>query len=158
MPLELSVGLELRLELTKGIIAGELLQIYSDGGHGMDYWKYCFPGFILGSTGAMLTYFASAVNLISYCPPEMAGVAGAWTQVLAQVGGAVALAVQAGLQTNLVDWKKSSARSFWFMIAWVGVLALQYVIFYKTPGTPEEEHAAARKRIADSGKDEGVTM
>ena len=27
------------------IIAAEILQIYSDGGHGMNYWKYCFPAF-----------------------------------------------------------------------------------------------------------------
>jgi len=111
---------------------------------------------VLGSAGAMITYFASAINLISYCPPEMAGVAGAWTQVLAQVGGAVALAVQAGLQTNLVDWRESSGRAYWFMVAWVAVLTLQYVIFYKTPGTPEEEHEAARRRIQESGKDEGI--
>jgi len=95
------------LPLTSVIIAAEILQIYSDGGHGKNYWRYCFPPFsessmlgasklaltpVLGSAGAMITYFASAIDLISYCPPEMAGVAGAWTQVLAQVGGAVALA------------------------------------------------------------------
>jgi hypothetical protein len=116
------------LPLTSVIIAAEILQIYSDGGHGKDYWRYCFPALsessmlgasklaltpVLGSAGAMIAYFASAINLISYCPPEMAGVAGAWTQVLAQVGGAVALAVQAGLQTNLVDWRESSGRACW---------------------------------------------
>jgi hypothetical protein len=25
------------------IIVAEILQIFSDGGAGMDYWKYCFP-------------------------------------------------------------------------------------------------------------------
>lgn len=149
--------------------------VYSDGGRGMKYWSFVFPAFVsatlqyrirtptddshqlLGSSGAIISYFASAVNLISYCPPEMAGVAGAWTQVLAQIGGAICLAVQAGLQTNnLADWKQSSGRAFWFLVAWVAVLAITYVVFHREPGTPEEEHELARKRIKDAGIDEGV--
>ncbi|RSH87263.1 hypothetical protein EHS25_003172 [Saitozyma podzolica] len=139
------------------IIVAEILQIFSDGGAGMDYWRYCFPAYLLGSAGAVITYFASAINFITYSPPEMAGVSGAWTQVLAQVGGAVVLAVQAGLEgTDLANWKISSARAFYFQIGWTALLAIQYVVFYKKPGTPEEEHIAARKRIADAGIDEGV--
>jgi hypothetical protein len=139
------------------IIAAELLQIFSDGGAGKDYWRYCFPAFVLGSAGAVTTFFASAINVISYCPPEMAGVAGAWTQVLAQIGGAIVLAVQAGLEgTNLADWKISSARAYYFQIGWTALLVIQYVVFYKTPGTPEEEHEAARRRIAEAKIDEGI--
>ena len=82
----------------------------------------------------------------------MAGVAGAWAQVLAQVGGAVTLAVQAGLQTDLTDWKKSSGRAFWFLVAWFAVGTIQYVVFFKPFGTAEEEHAATRQRIKESGK------
>lgn len=139
------------------IIVSEILMVYSDGGRGMKYWSFVFPAFLLGSSGAIISYFASAVNLISYCPPEMAGVAGAWTQVLAQIGGAICLAVQAGLQTNdLADWKQSSGRAFWFLVAWVAVLAITYVVFHREPGTPEEEHELARKRIKEAGIDEGV--
>ena len=97
-------------------------------------------------------FFASTINLITYCPPEMAGVAGAWTQVVAQVGVAVTLAVQAGLQTDLRDWKESSGRGYWFMVAWAAACALQYTIFYKPYGTPAEEHEATRRRIRESGK------
>ena len=122
----------------------------------MDYWRYCFPAFVIGSVGAILMFFASSINLISYCPPEMAGVAGAWTQVLAQVGGSVTLGVQAGLQTNLLDWRKSSGRAYWFMLAWIAAGALQYVIFYKPYGTVEEEHEATRQRIKESGKNLGT--
>ena len=87
----------------------------------------------------------------------MAGVAGAWTQVLAQVGGAVALAVQAGLQTdNLSDWPKSSGRAYWFMVAWVAVLSLQYVIFYRKPEGVAEEHEKARKRIREAGQEDAL--
>ncbi|WVF72255.1 hypothetical protein IAT40_007067 [Kwoniella sp. CBS 6097] len=139
------------------IIVAELLQVFSDGGAGKDYWRFCFPAYILGSAGAVITFFASAINLISYCPPEMAGVAGAWTQVVAQIGGAITLAVQASFEgEGIRDWKLVGRRSFYFQIAWTAVLTIQYVVFYKTPGTPEEEHEAARKRIRESGKDAGV--
>jgi hypothetical protein len=76
---------------------------------------------------------------------------------MAQVGGAIALAVQAGLQTaDLSQWSKGSARGFWFMVAWVAVLCGQYVIFYKTPVGIEEEHVKTRKRIAEGNGDAGV--
>ncbi|WVQ78052.1 hypothetical protein IAT38_000133 [Cryptococcus sp. DSM 104549] len=139
------------------IIAAELLQVFSDGGHGSDYWRYCFPAFVLGSAGAVLTFFASAINLITYCPPEMAGVAGAWTQVIAQIAGAITLAVQASFQgEGLTNWKVAGRRSFYFQIAWTAVLAIQYMVFYRKPGTPEDEHVAARERIAAKGKEVGV--
>lgn len=63
------------------IIVAEILQVYSYGGQGYDYWRYCFPAFVLGSAGAMICYFGSAINVIAYAPPEMSGVMGAWTQV-----------------------------------------------------------------------------
>ncbi|EIW70400.1 hypothetical protein TREMEDRAFT_28441 [Tremella mesenterica DSM 1558] len=138
------------------IIIAEILQSQSNGGLGNDYWRFCFPAFVIGSAGAILLFFASAINLITYCPPEMAGVASAWTQVVAQVGGSVCLAVQAGMETNLAVWKQSGARAFYFLLAWAAVLCFQFLIFYKTPGTPAEEHDATRKRIAASGKDLGV--
>ncbi|WWC90079.1 uncharacterized protein L201_005012 [Kwoniella dendrophila CBS 6074] len=139
------------------IIIAEILQVFSDGGAHKDYWRYCFPAFILGSAGAVITYFASAINVVTYCPPEMAGVAGGLTQVLAQIAGAITLAVQASFEGNgLTDWKLVGRRSFYFQIAWTAVLTIQYVILYKTPGTPEEEHEAARKRIAAKGGETGV--
>ncbi|KAL0250339.1 hypothetical protein I308_102512 [Cryptococcus tetragattii IND107] len=139
------------------IIAAELLQIFSDGGHGNDYWRYCFPAFILGSAGAILTYFCTSINLIIYCPPEMAGVAGAWVQVMAQVASAITLAVQASFEGGgVADWNMAARRSFYFQIAWTAVLCIQFVIFFKKPSSPEEAHEAARRRIAESGKDVGV--
>ena len=66
------------------------------------------------------------------------------------------MAVQAGLQTNLADWKSSSARGFWFMVAWVAVLAGQYIIFYRQPESQEREHELARQRIKVKNGDEGI--
>ncbi|OWZ51699.1 hypothetical protein C351_03567 [Cryptococcus neoformans c8] len=139
------------------IIAAELLQIFSNGGHGKDYWRYCFPAFILGSAGAIMTYFCTSINLITYCPPDMAGVAGAWVQVMAQVASAITLAVQASFEgEGVADWNMAARRSFYFQIAWTAVLCIQFVIFFKKPSSPEEAHEATRRRIAESGMDTGV--
>jgi len=65
------------------------------------------------------------------------------------------LAVQAGLQTsNPADWTTSGARAFWFMLAWVAILALQYIVFYKTPETQEREHEMARQRMKEANGEE----
>ncbi|WRT66475.1 uncharacterized protein IL334_003434 [Kwoniella shivajii] len=53
------------------IVIAEILKILSDGGTGDNYWRFCFPAFCIGSFGEMITYFASGVNLITYCPPEL---------------------------------------------------------------------------------------
>ncbi|WWC89219.1 uncharacterized protein L201_004137 [Kwoniella dendrophila CBS 6074] len=141
------------------IIGAEVLQIFSEGGNGSDYWKFCFPSFIIGSFGAMLIYVACTINLITYGPPSMAGVFGAWTNVLAQVGGAITMAVQAGLQdtTNKPPkWSLSGSRTCYFLIGWVTVLAIQFLVFFKQPGTPEEEQELAMKRIMEADGDLGI--
>lgn len=30
-----------------------------NGGLGLDYWRFCFPAFLLGSAGAIMSYVAS---------------------------------------------------------------------------------------------------
>lgn len=70
---------------------------------------------------------------------------------MAQVGAAVALAVQAGLQgPNIADWKQSSAPGCYFMIGFVAVCGRQFVLLYKQPQSAEVEHELARKRIRES--------
>ncbi|KAL8292461.1 hypothetical protein RQP46_001073 [Phenoliferia psychrophenolica] len=134
------------------IMIAQVLQYYSDGGRGMDYWKWCFPAFLLGSAGAITCYFGSAINIIQHCPPEMAGVASAWTNVVAQIGGAINLAVQAGLSSPDVSvWRTSGARVCWFTFALAAVLVAQFLYFYKEPASPEEEHELARGRMKAAG-------
>jgi hypothetical protein len=60
------------------------------------------------SSGAVLSYFASAINLISYCPPEMAGVAGGEFFRTSTTPKEVVLTVQPGLKSSL----KSAELSF----------------------------------------------
>ncbi|KAL1407889.1 hypothetical protein Q8F55_007325 [Vanrija albida] len=131
------------------VMTAEALMYFSDGGKHMDYWKFCFPAFVIGSMGAISVFMASGINLISFCPPEMGGVAGAWTQGLAQVGSAIALGVQAGLEgTELADWKHN-ARSFWYEFAALALVATVYAVFYSEPRGTLEEHSLTRERIAE---------
>jgi succinate dehydrogenase/fumarate reductase flavoprotein subunit len=91
----------------------------------------------------------SGINLITFCPPEMGGVAGAWTQVMSQVGGAILLAIQAGLEApDLHDWR-TNARSFWFVFGAFAAAGASYVVFYDQPISTEEEHIKTRQRIRE---------
>jgi hypothetical protein len=94
----------------------------------------------------------SSINFITFCPPEYAGVAGAWTQVATQTAGALCLAIQAASTGDLIaDWSGAASKAFYFMIAWTTVLSIQYVIWYRVPGTPAEEHERTRSRITAEG-------
>jgi hypothetical protein len=93
-----------------------------------------------------------SINFITFCPPEYAGVAGAWTQVATQTAGALCLAIQAASTGDLIaDWSGAASKAFYFMIAWTTVLSIQYVIWYRVPGTPAEEHERTRSRITAEG-------
>ena len=86
----------------------------------------------------------------------MAGVAGAWTQVVTQTAGAVCLAVQAAFVKDINDWATSAAPSLHFTIAWTATLCLQYLVFYRAPGTTTEEHEKIRARIAAQNDRVGI--
>ncbi|KIR55690.1 efflux protein EncT [Cryptococcus gattii Ru294] len=139
------------------VVAAEVLQIKSDGGHGKDYWRFLFPAFIIGSAGSMVLMFASSVNFVQMCPPEMAGVAGAWTSVLFEIGGAIALAVQAGMEKpNPSTFMDIGAKAYYFIIGWTVVLSGVYVVFYKQPKALDVEHKETMIRIMQRKGDTGV--
>ncbi|WVQ88920.1 hypothetical protein IAS59_002662 [Cryptococcus gattii] len=139
------------------VVAAEVLQIKSDGGQGKDYWRFLFPAFIIGSAGSMVLMFASSVNFVQMCPPEMAGVAGAWTSVLFEIGGAIALAVQAGMEKpNPSTFMDIGAKAYYFIIGWTVVLSGVYVVFYKQPKALDVEHKETMIRIMQRKGDTGV--
>ncbi|TYJ54109.1 hypothetical protein B9479_005205 [Cryptococcus floricola] len=139
------------------IIIAEILQIKSNGGPGKDYWRYVFPASVIGSAGAMGVMFASSINFVQSCPPEAAGVGGAWTQVLFQIGGAVALAVQAGMEkTDATTFMEAGGRAYYFIIGWTAVICAAYTLLYKTPKSLEIEHEEARQRMIKKKGEIGV--
>lgn len=123
--------------------------------------------------------FASSVNFVQMCPPEMAGVAGAWTSVLVcsiffflvgiikrtsidtwskfEIGGAIALAVQAGMEKpNPSTFMDIGAKAYYFIIGWTVVLSGFYVVFYKQPKALDVEHKETMTRILQRKGDTGV--
>jgi hypothetical protein len=44
--------------------AGSLLFAFSGGGHGNDYWRYLFPGQIIGTGGGMLIFIGKSILIL----------------------------------------------------------------------------------------------
>ena len=74
----------------------------------------------------------------------MAGIAGAWTQVVTHVGGAVCLAIQSAFSgnDNHGEWAITGQRGFIFMAGWSLVFAAQFFVphlYRKLKGPSEED-------------------
>lgn len=119
--------------LTAGLL-GYGLFILSGGRVGVDYWKFTFPGMIIGSTGTMVISTATSVGIMKSVPTEMAGVAGAVLQSSLQLGPNVALSIQAGLLTvrpgNVREWVNVRA-AFILVIAWGSIWLIGFLVFFK---------------------------
>lgn len=128
-----------RWPITLGLIAsivGYVLFSQSGTQVGTDYWRYLFPGQIVGSAGMMVVFTGVNVGIMTTVPSEMAGVAGAMLQVALQVGSAVALSIQAGLMTTSPGGLENFANprtSFYFVIGWGVVWLVGFLVFYRQP-------------------------
>lgn len=124
-------------------IVGYVLFSQSGTQVGTDYWRYLFPGQIIGSAANMITFSALNVGIMTVVPPEMAGVAGATLQVALQVGSAVALSIQAGLMTTNPGGLENFANpqaSFYFVIGWGIVWLVGFLAWYRQPkADPNDE-------------------
>ncbi|KAL4244770.1 MFS transporter superfamily protein [Abortiporus biennis] len=101
------------------------------------YWSFVFPAFIIGSSGAMLTYTHSYIAIFRASPPAMAGTVGAIFNCALQLGSAVGLAIDASIQTS-VEAKHGGpthyngrAAAFWFLLAIIGVAFIAVLVFYR---------------------------
>ena len=110
--------------------------LFSRGAEGTDYWRYIFPGGVLGSGAMMAVFTGTNVGVMTSVPPEQSGVAGAMLQVAFQVGSAVALSVQAGLFTvnegSIFNYTNVQT-SFYFQIGWGILFLIMFLVFYR-PG------------------------
>lgn len=122
--------------------AGSMLFAFSGGGHGSDYWRYMFPGQIIGTAGGMIIFIGMNTNIIQSFPLEFAGVGGAFAQIIFQIGGVIGIAIQAGLISTgdgtIEDWT-GSKNSYFFTSAYILATGVVFVIFYrqvKMPNNP----------------------
>lgn len=129
--------------------AGSMLFAFSGGGHGSDYWRFMFPGQIIGTAGGMVVFIGMNTSIIQSFPLEFAGVGGAFAQIIFQIGGVIGIAIQAGLISTgdgtIEDWT-GSKNSYFFTSAYILATGIIFVIFYrqvKMPNNPSPIAGAA---------------
>ncbi|WWD02252.1 hypothetical protein V865_000290 [Kwoniella europaea PYCC6329] len=113
-------------------LVGSLLFAFSDGGEGMRYWRFVFPGLVIGTIGGIIAYISANTCIIQAFPISYAGISGSFANVIFQIGGVVGVAIQAGLLNTgdgtLEDWT-GSKNSYFFggaVIIFSGLVMLTY--------------------------------
>ncbi|KAG2153646.1 MFS general substrate transporter [Suillus bovinus] len=124
------------------------------------YWSLVFPGFIIGSAGAMLTNISANIAIFRATPPSMAGTVGAIFNCGLQLGSAVGLAAVGSIQTSVQKGNggpsnyEGQSAGFWFMLACISVAAMAVLVFYQTHTTRDhvEGTVGSDEKDADSEK------
>lgn len=111
-------------------VVGYVLMTRPNYYNNSEYWRYLFPGFIVGSGGMALAFTATTVGVMTSTPAEMAGVAGAVLQVAFQIGSTVGLSVQAGLLT-VGSWPGNVKASLYFQMGWCGLWLVLFLALYR---------------------------
>lgn len=118
---------------------------------GTNYWRYIFPGMLLGSGGNMAAFIGTNVAIMTSVPAEMSGVVGAVLQVGLQLGATIGFAVQAGLLTvnegGLTNPENLRA-SFYFQLGWGALWFIMFLVFYRSP----KAETSSKTDAAEQGK------
>ncbi|OCF58454.1 efflux protein EncT [Kwoniella mangroviensis CBS 10435] len=122
--------------------AGSMLFAFSKGGSGKDYWRFMFPGQIIGTAGGMIVFIGMNTSIIQAFPLEFAGVGGSFANIIFQVGGVIGISVQAGLintgNGTIEDWT-GSKNSYFFTGAYILFTGIVFVAWYRQSKMPKYE-------------------
>ncbi|WVQ63136.1 uncharacterized protein L199_001287 [Kwoniella botswanensis] len=122
--------------------AGSMLFAFSKGGSGKDYWRFMFPGQIIGTAGGMIVFIGMNTSIIQAFPLEFAGVGGSFANIIFQVGGVIGISVQAGLintgNGTIEDWT-GSKNSYFFTGAYILFTGVVFVAWYRQSKMPKYE-------------------
>ncbi|GJJ13293.1 hypothetical protein Clacol_007545 [Clathrus columnatus] len=108
------------------------------------YWRFGFPGFLLGTAGASLIYATTNITLLSNTPSEISGIVSALFIGAAQTGAAAGLAIVTSIQTSVEihhggpNRFNGRAAGLWFLLAAISVFGVLTVIFMKDTIRPVE--------------------
>ncbi|KIM87717.1 hypothetical protein PILCRDRAFT_258683 [Piloderma croceum F 1598] len=122
------------------IIATLLLAFADRAGR---YWTFVFPGFVIGSTGAMLCYTHTNIAIFQTTPSSMAGTVGAMFNGALQLGSAMGLAAVTSIETSVEEvhggFREYHGRAamFWFLLGIFAMLTLGVLVFYRNQGMPD---------------------
>ncbi|PPQ73134.1 hypothetical protein CVT26_014956 [Gymnopilus dilepis] len=102
------------------------------------YWRFVFPGFLLGTAGAAIIYATTNIALLANTPPDVSGIVSAVFVSVLQTGGATGLAIVTSIQTS-VEVKHGGPRGFegraaglWFLVAFIGLMMCFFIVFMKS--------------------------
>ncbi|KIK59716.1 hypothetical protein GYMLUDRAFT_44149 [Collybiopsis luxurians FD-317 M1] len=136
-------------------LAGMLLLPFGDTKP--HYWRYAFPGFLLGSAGTTVVYATTSIALFAATPQKVAGIVGAIFNCAIQVGAAAGSAIITSIQTS-VEQKHGGPNSyygrsagFWFMFACAAAETLGVIIFMKNTVPAQKE--TAKRPSGDSSEE-----
>ncbi|OCF39351.1 hypothetical protein I317_06836 [Kwoniella heveanensis CBS 569] len=101
---------------------------------GTSYWRYVFPGMIIGSGGMQVVLLSTNVGIMLAAPPERTGIVGAILQMSMQTSSVVALSIQAGLISihpdGIHDLRNVHA-SWYFEMGWTALWLVGFIVFYR---------------------------
>ncbi|GBE85688.1 Cephamycin export protein [Sparassis crispa] len=118
------------------LVVATILLAFADGPD--KYWRFVFPGFVLGSGGAMLTFTHTNIAIFQTCPPSFSGTVGAIFNAALQLGSAIGIAAVGSIQTSVQakhggpDSYSGAQAAFWFLLGIVCVELVSMLIFYHT--------------------------
>ncbi|WWC72441.1 uncharacterized protein I206_106403 [Kwoniella pini CBS 10737] len=122
--------------------AGSMLFAFSKGGSGKDYWRFMFPGQIIGTAGGMIVFIGMNTSIIQAFPIEFAGVGGSFANIIFQVGGVIGISIQAGLLNTgngtIQDWT-GSKNSYFFTGAYILFTGVVFLAWYRQHKMPKYE-------------------
>ncbi|KAG2121415.1 MFS general substrate transporter [Suillus cothurnatus] len=134
------------------MMSGLVLFSFADGPD--KYWPLVFPGFIVGSAGAMLVNISANIAIFRATPPSMAGTVGAMFNCGLQLGSAVGLAAVSSIQASVQDRNggpsnyEGQSAGFWFMLCCISIAALAILVFYRT----DTANARVKEAVVDDEK------
>ncbi|THU85952.1 MFS general substrate transporter [Dendrothele bispora CBS 962.96] len=112
------------------------------------YWGFVFPGFVLGTTGVTITFTTANITVFKVTPPTVAGVVGALFNCCLNLGCATGSAIITSIQTSVEIHHggptsyDGRAAGFWFLFAFVTLLAVCVAIFMENTVPPVKKDIA----------------
>jgi MFS family permease len=143
--LPISAGLQAKIPLKWILVMGEVLAFvgsallpFANSNSPERYWRYTFPGFLLGTVGAGLIYLTANIALLAVTPPSISGIVSAvfmaTLQTSAATGVAIITSIQTSVQPDPISFK-GRAAGLWFLVAFIGfILILTLVLMKDTVG------------------------
>lgn len=138
-------------------IAGTILLPFAETKE--DYWRFAFPGFILGTAGMALVFATNNIALFAVTPPEVAAMVGAMFSSALQLGSAAGTAIVTSIQSTVTqshggerDWS-GRAAGLWFLLAVAVAETLGVIVFMRRLEPPSAAKPESTNQLSNDALD-----